>query len=136
MSVEGAGGNPGNRPRPVRTAPSRPPSPAFGWNVAVIVVGVLIAVIGLINGLAANPDNNALRQTVGALWVIQGFLGLLIAAVGILGASLISALNMQMEPRANPEVPPGPVSGEVVGHFEPAEAPFPKAWDLRMRFIN
>jgi hypothetical protein len=102
----------------------------------VIVVGVLIAVIGLINGLAANPDNNALRQTVGALWVIQGFLGLLIAAVGILGASLISALNMQMEPRANPEVPPGPVSGEVVGLFEPAEAPFPKAWNLRMRFIN
>jgi fumarate reductase subunit D len=68
-------------------------NPALAWNVVVIVVGVLIALIGLINGLAANPESSALRQTVGALWVIQGLLGLLIAAVGILGATIASAIG-------------------------------------------
>ena len=59
----------------------------------MIIVGVLVAIIGLINGLAANPENSALRQTVSALWVIQGLIGLLIAAVGILGATLANALR-------------------------------------------
>jgi hypothetical protein len=68
-------------------------NPAIVWNIVVIVVGVLIAVIGLINGLTANPDNSAFRQTVGALWVIQGLLGVLIAAVGILGAGVVYAIS-------------------------------------------
>ena len=68
-------------------------NPTLAWNVVVIVVGVLIAIIGLINGLAADPLNSALRQTVSALWVIQGILGLLIAAVGILGATIARALS-------------------------------------------
>ena len=64
-------------PRPGST------NPVIAWNVVVFVAGVFIALIGLWNGLAANPENSALRQTVAALWVIQGLLGLLIAAVGI-----------------------------------------------------
>jgi hypothetical protein len=72
---------------------------AIGWNVAVIVVGALIAVIGLINGLAADPENSALRQTVAALWVIQGLFGMLIAVVGILGATLVHGL-LTCEPLA------------------------------------
>ena len=74
-------------------SPAGSTNPAFAWNVVVIVVGVLIAIIGLINGLAANPESSALRQTVGALWVIQGLLGLLIAAVGILGAGVVYAID-------------------------------------------
>lgn len=68
-------------------------NPPVVWNVVVIVVGVLIAVVGLINGLASEPENSAVRQTVGALWVIQGLLGLLIAAIGILGAGVVYAIS-------------------------------------------
>lgn len=71
---------------------------AIGWNAAVIVVGALIALIGLINGLAVDPVNSAFRQTVAALWVIQGILGLLIAAVGVLGATLVHALHYDQQP--------------------------------------
>ncbi|HVB16672.1 MAG TPA: hypothetical protein VNF04_09080 [Stellaceae bacterium] len=84
---------------PAATPASRPvpqigsANPALAWNVVVIVVGVLIAIIGLINGLAADPLDSALRQTVSALWVIQGLLGLLIAAVGILGAGMVHAAD-------------------------------------------
>jgi hypothetical protein len=73
-------------------------NPAVAWNVMVIVVGAVIALIGLINGLASHPENSALRQTVAALWVTQGLLGLLIAAVGILGATIASALNKARQP--------------------------------------
>jgi hypothetical protein len=37
--------------------------PAFAWNVAVIVVGSLIGVIGLGAWLVADPTNSAFRQT-------------------------------------------------------------------------
>ena len=57
------------------------------------MIGSLIAVIGLINGLTVNPESSAFRQTVAALWVIQGLIGLLIAAVGTLGATLVHALR-------------------------------------------
>jgi hypothetical protein len=59
----------------------------------VIAVGALIAFIGLIVGLSADPENSALRQTVKALWVIQGLIGLLIAAVGIPGATIANMLH-------------------------------------------
>jgi hypothetical protein len=72
---------------------ARGTNPVVIWNVVVIVVGIFIAVIGLINGLTSNPDNSAFRQTVGALWVIQGLLGLLIAAIGILGAGVVYAIS-------------------------------------------
>jgi hypothetical protein len=68
-------------------------NPAVGWNVAVIVVGVLIAFIGLTVGLTADPENSAFGQTVKALWVIQGLIGLLIAAIGILGVTIASTLQ-------------------------------------------
>jgi len=76
-------------------SPSRPGSinPVIAWNVVVIVAGVFIALIGLLSGLAANPEHSAVRQTVAALWVIQGLLGLLIAAVGILGATIARAID-------------------------------------------
>jgi hypothetical protein len=68
-------------------------NPAVAWNVAVIAVGTLIAFIGLIVGLSADPENSALRQTVKALWIIQGLIGLLIAAIGILGATISTMLH-------------------------------------------
>jgi hypothetical protein len=69
------------------------PSGSACWcNIFVIVVGILIAMIGLANGLFADPDNSALRQTVAALWVIQGLIGLLIAAVGVLGFTYFANL--------------------------------------------
>jgi hypothetical protein len=84
-------------PAPAQGAVPSPPAavlgPAFGWNVAVIVIGTLIAAGGLVAGLFADPEDSALRQTVAALWVIQGLLGLIIAAVGVLGASLVHTLR-------------------------------------------
>jgi hypothetical protein len=62
-------------------------STACWWNILVLAVGLLIAIIGLSYGLFADPGDSALRQTVAALWVIQGLLGLLIAAVGVFGAT-------------------------------------------------
>ena len=55
-------------------------SPAFGWNVAVIVAGVLIAVCAILAWAGAPIRDSAWRQTVAALSLIQGLLGLLIAA--------------------------------------------------------
>jgi hypothetical protein len=68
-------------------------NPAFAWNVAVIVAGSLIGVIGLGAWLVADPTNSALRQAVAALWLIAGLLGLLIAAVGVLGATIVNAIG-------------------------------------------
>jgi hypothetical protein len=64
-------------------------SAAFGWNVVVIVVGSVIAVIGLLVWAAADPTNSALRQTMAALWLIAALLGLLIAAAGVLGTTIV-----------------------------------------------
>jgi hypothetical protein len=66
---------------------------AIGWNVAVILVGSLIALIGVFAWLLADPGDSAPRQTVAALWLLAGILGVLIAAVGILGATLAHALR-------------------------------------------
>ena len=63
------------------------------WNVVVIAIGILIALIGLFFGLTADPENSAFRQTVKALWIIQGLIGLLIAAVGIHGATVTNILH-------------------------------------------
>jgi hypothetical protein len=68
-------------------------NPAFAWNVAVIVVGGLIAAIGLGAWLLADPTNSAFRQTVAALWLIAGLLGLVIAAIGTLGATIVHVLK-------------------------------------------
>jgi hypothetical protein len=65
---------------------------ALGWNTFLIVVGILIAFIELSRGLTAEIGDNAFRQSVAALWVIQGLIGLLISAIGILGATIASAL--------------------------------------------
>jgi hypothetical protein len=67
--------------------------PVIGWNVAVIVFGSLIGLIGLGAWLLADPTNSALRQTVAALWLIAGLLGFVVAAVGVLGASLVHVLR-------------------------------------------
>jgi hypothetical protein len=40
-------------------------------------------------------QTTVLRQTVGALWAIKGLLGLLIAAIGIRGATVASALDKE-----------------------------------------
>jgi hypothetical protein len=57
-------------------------------NAVVIFVGAFIAVIGLVAGLSAQPGDSAPRQTVAALWMIEGLLGLLISAVGIVGETV------------------------------------------------
>ena len=58
-----------------------------------IVTGIVIAAIGLFDGSTAEPGDSAVRQTVAALWVIQGLIGLLTAAVGIAGATITNALS-------------------------------------------
>jgi uncharacterized membrane protein len=90
----------------LRTLSSKPTSWAFGCNIAVIVVGTIIAVCGILLSVVYSPRDNALRQILPALWLIQGLVGVLIAAIGVLGATLVSALNMQREPRTEPDVPP------------------------------
>ena len=59
------------------------------WNLVVIIVGLPIAIIGLLNGFFTTPVDNVFRQAVQALWVLQGLVGLLIAAVGVTGESLM-----------------------------------------------
>jgi hypothetical protein len=107
------------------TPSSKPAASAFWWNVAVIVVGLIIAFCAILAWAGASTGDSAPRQTVAALWLIQGFIGLLIAAIGVLGATLVS-LNMQTEPRAEPKVPPQPPSTEVVGSLDPVETLLPE----------
>jgi uncharacterized membrane protein len=90
----------------IRTLSLKPTSCAFGCNVAVIVVGTTIAVYGILLWAVYLPRDNALRQILPALWLIQGLVGVLIAAIGVLGATLVSALNMPTESRAEPDAPP------------------------------
>jgi hypothetical protein len=77
---------------------ARPPvgdtwiGPALGWNTVVIVIGMAIAFIGLARSSTAEIGDSAFRQAVAALWAVQGILGLLIAAIGVLGATIASAL--------------------------------------------
>lgn len=77
---------------------ARPPigetwiGPALGWNAVVIVIGMLIAFIGFFRNSTAEIANSAIQQSVAALWAIQGLIGLLIAAIGVLGATIASAL--------------------------------------------
>ena len=66
---------------------------ACWWNILVIVIGLLVAIVGLGYGLFAGPGDSAPRQTVAALWVVQGILGLLIAAVGVLGLTYFANLD-------------------------------------------
>jgi hypothetical protein len=72
-----------------------PINPALAWNVVIIVAGIFIAVIGLGAWLIADPSNSAFRQTVAALWLIAGLLGLVITAIGVLGVSLVYTLRQQ-----------------------------------------
>src|SRR5262249_55442023 len=88
------------------TRPSKPTKWAFGCNVAVIVVGTIIAVCGILLSVVYSPRDNALRQILPALWLIQGLVVLLIAAIGALGAPLVSALRTQTESRAELDAPP------------------------------
>ena len=57
------------------TSPRDKINHAFVWNILVIIVGVGIALIGLYNGATGEGRDSAFRQTVAALWVIQGCLG-------------------------------------------------------------
>ena len=74
-----------------------PPSPfaaAIGWNIPAIVLGLLIAVAGLSLGGFVDTSDSAIRQTVAALWMLCGLVGLLIAAVGTLGATIAHAIKV------------------------------------------
>ena len=108
-----------------QTPSSKPAHSAFGWNVAVIVVGAIITVCGILAWAVASPQNSAFQQTVAALWLIQAFIGLLIAAIGVLGATLVSVLNTPMKPRAEAEVLVQPPSNQEGEPLHPAESAVP-----------
>jgi uncharacterized membrane protein len=83
-------------------APHSPFGAAIAWNVGASVVGFVIAFVGLAAGLTADPEESAIRQIVAATWTLCGIVGLLIAAVGLLGATVIHAIKV-----ARPSAPPG-----------------------------
>jgi hypothetical protein len=111
----------GHDPASVRISPSTPTTAAFGWNIAVVVTGCIIALSGIMAWARADVGDSAPRQAVAALWLIQGLIGILIAAIGILGASLVSTLSMRMEARGEVASPLPQISGEAMAHFRPGE---------------
>src|SRR5438132_11984971 len=70
-------------------------SPGFALNVVVAVTGTLIAITGLGVWATAEPDNTPLRQTVAALWLLAALLGLVITAIGVLGATILHMVDRQ-----------------------------------------
>ncbi len=66
---------------------------AIGWNVVVIVVGGIIALFAWAGADLGDISTSVMRQTVAALWMLCGLVGLLIAAVGLLGATLVHTLR-------------------------------------------
>ena len=77
----------------VATSWSKPANQAIGWNVVVIVVGGIVALFAWAGADISDISNSVMRQTVAALWMLCGLVGLLIAAVGVLGASLVHTLR-------------------------------------------
>jgi len=71
----------------------KPISPALGWNIVTIFVGAIFAFCGFAAWLGADPANSAFRQTVAALWLIAALMGLVIAAIGVLGATIVHAIE-------------------------------------------
>jgi hypothetical protein len=53
----------------------------------------VVGIVGLFNGLTTDPANSAVRQTVNALWVLQGLVGLVIFAIGVIGGSIVQTLK-------------------------------------------
>jgi hypothetical protein len=78
---------------PAVTPSSKPANQAIGWNVVVIVVGGIVALFAWAGADISDISNSAMRQTVAALWILCGLVGLLIAAVGVLGATLVHTLR-------------------------------------------
>lgn len=82
---------------PVATYPSGGKSRYFApitWNVVAIVIGVLIAMVGGGAGFSPEFDPSAAESIVAALWIVAGVIGLLIAAVGLAGATVIHAIKI------------------------------------------
>lgn len=52
-------------------------------GTVIAVVGGIVAANGILSGFTASPGS-APQQTVAALWMIEGLLGLLITAIGLL----------------------------------------------------
>jgi hypothetical protein len=73
------------------TSWSKPANQAIGWNVVVIVVGSILALFSWAGADISDISNNVMRQTVAALWMLCGLIELLIAAVGLLGTTLVHA---------------------------------------------
>ena len=71
----------------------KPINSAFAWNVVTIVVGSIFALGGFVAWIGADPANSAFRQTVAALWLIAALMGLVIAAIGVLGATIVHAIE-------------------------------------------
>ena len=75
------------------TSWSKPANQAIGWNVVVIVVGSILALFSWAGADISDISNNVMRQSVAALWMLCGLVGLLITAVGVLGATLVHTLR-------------------------------------------
>lgn len=58
----------------------------------VIIVGTVVATIGLAMGIGADPGNSSPRQAVAALWIIGGLIGLGIVAIGIATVAITRVL--------------------------------------------
>jgi hypothetical protein len=78
---------------PAVTPSSNPANQAIGWNVVVIVVGGITALFSWAGADLSDISNSVMRQTVAALWMLCGLVGVLIAAVGVLGATLVHTLR-------------------------------------------
>jgi TRAP-type C4-dicarboxylate transport system permease small subunit len=65
----------------------------LGWNLVTIFVGSIFAFCGFFAWFGADPANSAFRQTVAALWLIAALMGLVIAAIGVLGATIVHAIE-------------------------------------------
>jgi hypothetical protein len=66
---------------------------AIGWNVVVIVVGSIVTLFAWGGADISEISNSVMRQTVASLWMLCGLIGLLIAAIGVLGATLVHTLR-------------------------------------------
>ena len=75
------------------TPSSNPANHAIGWNVVVIVVGGIVTLFAWAGADISDISNSVMRQTVASLWMLCGLVGLLIAAVGVLGATLVHTLR-------------------------------------------
>jgi len=94
LAVKGVERSPAVSPATPAVAPlSKSANRAIGWNVVVIVVGSIVTLFAWGGADISEISNSVMRQTVASLWMLCGLIGLLIAAIGVLGATLVHTLR-------------------------------------------